>query len=841
MRSSNTSGACAEMKSTFEQTWTPPEGLRGWICTVNSQPLAIRFILTAFVFFLLGGIQALLIRVQLTVPENDFLGPQVYNQLFTMHGSTMMFLFAVPVLEGLALYLLPAMLGSRDVAYPRLTAFSYWTYLFGGLLFYASFFTDTVPDAGWFSYTPLSGPKYSGMGVDFWLLGLSLVEVAGLAAGAEIVVTILKFRAPGMSLNRMPLFVWTMLVTGVMILFAFSVLLTATVLLELDRAVGTKFFDPEHGGNTLLWQHLFWFFGHPEVYIIFLPATGIVSMIVGTFARRPIVAYPLVVAAIVVIGFVSFGLWVHHMYTTGLPELAMAFFTAASLMIGIASGIQIFAWIATLWGSKPQLRTPMLYVLGFVFIFVLGGFTGVMVAVVPFDWQVHDTFFIVAHLHYVLIGGAVFPILAGLHYWYPKMSGRLLDERLGKWSFWLTFVGFNVAFFPMHVMGFLGMPRRVYTYPAALGIGEYNVVSTIGAFALGFGFLVFFYNAWRSLKHGEPAGADPWKGDTLEWSIPSPPPNHTFDRLPVQRSRHPMWSPETDESRDAEVEAHRDALDSKPEKWRATLASDTFSAKPESIAPLPGSSHLPFVAAVGLLIAFVAVLTKLYLVLPAGLAVFIWALARWLWPDRARIELILNDKAVTASGLDPFPTGYKSTSFWATVCMGVIVGMAFGALVYSYFYLRLFSSEWPQGELARPDILFPALAVALAAGASAAVFRAGRMFRDGNRAASIRPLMLAVGAAAGSVLLFVIDLFRVPFGPDTNAYASAFWVISFVAALTLAVGIAFLASGLALARGKDWPERAIAPALEVTRLVWHFAAAVVLISFLVLQVSPYVL
>ncbi|MEX1099151.1 MAG: cbb3-type cytochrome c oxidase subunit I, partial [Bacteriovoracaceae bacterium] len=460
----------AQAKDIFEKTWATPSGVRGWASAVNNQVIGKRFIVTGLIFFLIGGALALLLRIQLAVSGNTFLGPDAYNELFTMHGSTMMYLFAAPFLEGLAVYFMPLMIGSRDLAFPRLSAFSYWAYLFGGLIFYASFFFGEVPDAGWFSYTPLSGPKYAGIGLDFWLLGLGLVEISGIATGVEIVVTILKFRAMGMSLNRMPLFVWTLLAMGLMIVFAFTTLLTATFMLELDRTVGTNFFNPNRGGSSLLWQHLFWFFGHPEVYIIFLPATGIVSTLVGAFSKRSIVGYNYVVAAIVVTAFVSFGLWAHHMFTTGLPELASGFFTAASLAIGIATGVQVFAWIATLWGSKPSFSTPMLYLLGFFFIFVLGGLTGIMLAVAPFDWQVHDTFFVVAHFHYVLIGGVVFPAIGGLYFWLPKITGKMLNEKLGKWGFWVAFVGFNATFFPMHIMGLLGMPRRVYTYQEELGL-----------------------------------------------------------------------------------------------------------------------------------------------------------------------------------------------------------------------------------------------------------------------------------------------------------------------------------------------------------------------------------
>jgi cytochrome c oxidase subunit I+III len=462
--------------------------MQGFLTAVNNRPIGLRFIYTALAFFFIGGFMALLMRIQLAVSENPWMDPDTFNQLFTMHGATMMYLFTVPLLEGLALYLVPLMIGARDVAFPRLTAFSYWTYLFGGIILYASFLTGEVPDAGWFAYTPLSRAEFSGQGIDFFLLGLGLVEISGITAGAEIVITILRLRAPGMSLSRMPLFVWSVLIMGVMVLFAFTTLLFATLMLELDRAFGMHFFNPDGGGNSLLWQHLFWFFGHPEVYIAFIPASGIVSMIVPVFSRRPIAGYTLITVALLVMGFLSFGLWAHHMFATGLPEVTLSFFTAASLLIGIASGIQVFAWIGTMWGRRPELRTPMLFVLGFVILFVLGGITGIMVAVLPFDIQVHDSYFVVAHFHYVLIGGVVFPMMAGVHYWVPKMSGRMLSETIGKWSFWLTFAGFNIAFFPMHVMGFEGMPRRVWTYSQELGLDLMNLIATVGAFVLGAGF-----------------------------------------------------------------------------------------------------------------------------------------------------------------------------------------------------------------------------------------------------------------------------------------------------------------------------------------------------------------
>src|ERR1700712_4718122 len=479
----------------LEQAWRDPPGLVGWISAVNHKAIGKRFIVTAFGFFVSAGALALLMRLQLARPESKLMGPDFYNQLFTMHGTTMMLLFAVPVMQAVSIYLVPLMVGSRSIAFPRMNAFAYWIYLFGGAMLYIAFAMDIGPDAGWFAYVPLSGPDYSpGKRVDFWAQMITFTELSGLLEAIIIVTTVFKLRAPSMSLNRMPLFVWGMLVTAFMVMFAMPAIMLSSTALILDRLVGTHFYNAGEGGDALLWQHLFWFFGHPEVYFIFIPATGIVSAIIPTFARRRMFGYSALVLALFGIGFLAFGLWVHHMFVTGLPRLGESFFTASSMAVAIPSGIQIFCWIATIWDGKLRFRTPLLFVFGFIVNFVIGGLSGVMVASVPIDTQVHDTYFVVAHFHYVLIGGAVFPLLGGIYYWFPKFYGRMLREKLGLWNFWLAMVGFNLAFFPMHILGLMGMPRRIYTYQPEMGWGGMNLLATIGAFVFFASFLLLVFN-----------------------------------------------------------------------------------------------------------------------------------------------------------------------------------------------------------------------------------------------------------------------------------------------------------------------------------------------------------
>src|SRR5687768_13607607 len=513
----------AEALAQLERTWRPPPGLWGWIITVDHKKIAKRYVVTAFVWFLLGGINAALMRLQLSRPENTLLGPDMYNQIFTSHGTAMMFLFAVPVMLAMALYLVPLLVGTRELAFPRLNAFGYWVFLTGGLLLFVALYINTGPDAGWFAYVPLSGPEYSpGKRTDVWAQLVTFTEIAALVAAVEIIVTVFKMRAPGMSLNRIPLYVWSVLVVSFMILFAMpAVAIASTMMLAMDRLVATHFFNPAEGGDPLLWQHMFWFFGHPEVYIMFIPGLGFVSSIIETFTKRPIFGYPVMVLSLFVTGFVAFALWVHHMFATPIPQLGRSFFTAASVLIALPTGAQIFCWIATIWSGRPRFTTSMLFALGFIVVFTIGGLTGVMVASVPFDLQVHDSFFVVAHLHYVILGGVVFPLFGALYLWFPKITGRMLSESLGKWHFALFFIGTNVTFFPMHLLGMDGMPRRVYTYLPGTGWGDLNLLATVGSWIIAASVLVFVANVIVSLRSGAHAGDDPWGGPTLEWATAS--------------------------------------------------------------------------------------------------------------------------------------------------------------------------------------------------------------------------------------------------------------------------------------------------------------------------------
>jgi cytochrome c oxidase subunit I len=617
--------APAALEARLSELWDTPPGLWGWLTTVDHKAIGRRYVATALIFLCLGGLSALVMRLQLGTPENKLVGPDLYNQLFTMHGSTMMFLFAVPVMETMGVYLVPLMIGTRAVAFPRLNAFSYWVYLFGGAMLWIAFFVNTGPDAGWFSYVPLAGPQYGiGKRSDIWAQMITYTEVSGLAVAVTNIVTIFKMRAPGMTLDRIPLFVWAALVTSFMIVFAMPAVMVASTMLILDRLVGTHFFNWAEGGDVLLYQHLFWFFGHPEVYFIFIPATGIVSAIIPVFARQKMFGYTILVLSLFGTGFLAFGLWVHHMFVTGLPRLGESFFTASSMAVAIPSGLQIFCWIATLWDGKLKFKTPLLFVFGFILNFVIGGLTGVMLASVPIDTQVHDTYFVVAHFHYVLVGGAVFPLLGGIYFWFPKFYGRMLDERLGRWNFWLAMVGFNLTFFPMHILGLMGMPRRVFTYQPEMGWGPMNMLATIGAFVFFASFLLLAFNIWRSLRSGPLAGPNPWNANTLEWATASPPPAYNFAHIPVCTDRDPLWH-DLDPPVVTGLRVDR----------RELLVTTLVDAEPDMRESSPQTSIWPLVAA---LVTSVTLLASIFTpwavvwgLLPVGAALTVW-----FWPKGSK-------------------------------------------------------------------------------------------------------------------------------------------------------------------------------------------------------------
>jgi cytochrome c oxidase subunit I len=511
-----------------------------WVLTTDHKKIGIMYLVLTFVFFILGGVEALLMRSQLAVPNNTLISGEHYNELLTMHGTTMIFLFVVPVMAGFGNYFVPLMIGARDMAFPRLNALSFWLLLCGGIVFYASLFWHP-PEAGWWSYPPLSSIQYSPSGgQDAWIFLIHLTGISSLVGAINFYVTIVNMRAPGMTWGRLPLFIWSILIYAVLLIIALPVVAAAVTMLLTDRHFGTHWFDPTNHGSPVLWENLFWFFGHPEVYIMILPGFGMISEVLPVFARKPIFGYKAIAASTIVIAFLSTLVWAHHLFTAPMPLVVLGFFMLSSFLIGIPTGVKIFNWTATLWRGSLVMTASMYYAIGFLIVFLIGGITGIFLATFPVDWQLNDTYFVVAHFHYVLMGGAVFAILAGTYYWYPKMTGRLCNERLGKIAFWVTFIGFNATFFVQHALGLSGMPRRIYTYQPDMGWSTYNLISTIGSYILALGILMSMYNFVRSYKHGKIAGPDPWKANTLEWFTTSPPPVNNFDVVPRVRSVEPM-------------------------------------------------------------------------------------------------------------------------------------------------------------------------------------------------------------------------------------------------------------------------------------------------------------
>ncbi|MGE0259631.1 MAG: cytochrome c oxidase subunit I [Alphaproteobacteria bacterium] len=613
----------------LHEMWESKPGLRGWLSTVDHKEIGIMYLVTAFAFLVAGGIEALVMRLQLAGPEQHLLAPEQYNELFSMHGNTMIFWYAFPVLSGFSNYLWPLLLGARDMAFPRLNAFSYWVFLASGIFLYTSFLVGTAPNAGWFNYPPYASREFNpGPNIDFYLLGLIFFGISLTAGGINFIVTTLRTRCPGMSINRFPIVIWGTLSANAAGLLAVPTVSVACFLLWMDRQFGTLFFNAQEGGQPLLWQHLFWMFAHPWVYMIVLPAMGIVSDALPVFCRRPLVGYTAVVLSTVVTMMIGFGVWVHHMFATGLPVLGLSFFAATSILISLPSGVQVFCWLATIWTGRPVFTAAFYFMAGFIVLFVIGGVSGFVTGSVPVDWQLTDTYWVVGHIHYVLIGINLFPVIAGVYYWFPKMTGRMLSERLGKWNFWIMFIGFNAGFFPMHFTGLLGMPRRIYTYPAGVGWSTVNMITTVGAFILAVGILLFFINVFVSLRRGRPAGPNPWDAPTLEWATSSPPPPYNFAVIPSVASRHPLWEKRLQEGDGESVLDRGLVLDHHHE----TLGVTAIDGEPDIILKMPSETYMPAVMTICLSTLFAGLVSWLWWLAAAGAIAAIVVGLIWLWP-----------------------------------------------------------------------------------------------------------------------------------------------------------------------------------------------------------------
>ena len=615
--------------------WETEPGLKGFFGSVDHKQIGIRYIVTAFTLLVFGGIEALIMRVQLASPGATVLTPEQYNQLFSTHGMTMIFLYASPILSGFSNYLWPLLLGSRDMAFPRLNAFGYWVYLASAAFMYAGFITGNGPNDGWFNYVPYASRDYNpGLNQDFYALGMVFLGISTTVGAANFIVTAFRTRAPGMSINRIPILIWGTLTANVANLVVIPAVSLAFFLLWMDRQFGTHFFDNAHGGQPLLWQHLFWIFGHPWVYAIVLPAMGMVSDGLPVFCRRPLVGYSLVALSTVATMIFGFGVWVHHMFATGLPGLGLSFFSGASIAIVFPSAVAVFAWLATIWLGRPVITTAFLFFSSTILLFVIGGVSGFMTASVPVDWQLTDTYFVVAHLHYVLIGINVFPVLGAVYFWFPKMSGRLLDERLGRWNFWIAFIGFNLAFLPMHLTGLWGMPRRIYTYKDGMGWDTLNMITSVGSFVFAVGVLLLFVNVLKSLKSGAPAGNNPWDAPTLEWATSSPPPPYNFAVISTVASRHPLWEDRLGDE-PALSSINKGLL---LDQGKETIGTSAMDAAPDMILEMPEDSYAPVLLTVGLATLFVGMLLKTWSVVGVGLAVTTVALLVWMWPRRQLLE-----------------------------------------------------------------------------------------------------------------------------------------------------------------------------------------------------------
>ena len=818
--------------------WATPTGWR-LPTAVNNTVIGLLYLGAAFTFFVLAGILALVMRTQLAVPGNDLVDQELYNQLFTVHGTTMMFLFAVPAMEALGVLLLPQMLAARDLPFPRLSAFAVWAYVVGGTVFFSTIFYDLAPAGGWFMYPPLTLTEYQpGDNADFWLLGIGFIEISAIAGAIEIIVGVLRTRPPGMSLDKLPIFGWAMLIFAGMIMVAFPAVILATMLLEIERAFDWPFFTAAQGGDPLLWQHLFWFFGHPEVYLIFLPAAGLVSMIVPTMARTPLVGHKLIVVALIATGFFSFGLWVHHMYATGIPDLSLAFFSAASMAVAIPSGIQVFSWIATMAKSKGrwQINVPSLFILGMLFIFTLGGLTGVMVAMVPFDWQAHDSYFIVAHMHYVMIGGTVFPLFAVFYYWVPMVAKKTLSERLGKIAFWFMFIGFNVSFLPMHVTGLMGMPRRVWTYPEGLGWETFNMVSTVGAYMIAIGVGVFILDLVRNLRIGEGGEDNPWGAGTLEFL---PQDVYSTRTIPQVDSLYPLWD---DPDLPGNVAAGAYYLPNAPTGGRETIITSAIEAKPQYVVQMPGPGWAHVIAAVFTAACFLLLTVKI--VVPAILCALIavFSCLRWVWtidkgPDNGPVDI------GGGYNLPVYVTGPTSHGWWAMMVLYIVAGSLYLSYLFSYLYVWTVSPEvWPQTMDAVAGLGWPLFSAAAMTGSVVAFVLAQKTLGPREARNPLTPFFIGLGAvlAVGAVVAEFRGHIAAGLRPTETSYEAMVFMAGILSAQIIAA-IAVMAGFVIARHYAGRLDRVRCAGLENTALLVYYTAGQFLLGLLVIHGFPRVL
>jgi cytochrome c oxidase subunit I+III len=817
------------------RAWKMPTGWRYW-SAVNNSEVGLWYITATFGFLAFAGVLALLMRVQLARPNNDFLSADRYNQVFTLHGSVMMFLFALPVFEAIAVLLLPQMLGARDLPFPRLSAFGFWAFLIGGLFLCGSIFFDAAPRGGWFMYPPLTSSYQPDIGADIWLLGFSFIEVAAIAAAVEMIVGSMKCRPPGMRLNLVPLYAWYVLVASAMIVFAFPPLIVGSMLLEIERAFDWPFFDATRGGDPLLWQHLFWLFGHPEVYIIFLPSVALIAMIVPTFARRPMIGYTWVVLAAIGTGFISFGLWVHHMFTTGLPGITLGLFSAASEAVAIPTGVQIFCFLATLAAGRTIRSVPMLYTFGSLAIFVLGGLTGVMVALAPFDFQAHDTFFVVGHFHYVLIGGALFPIFAGCYYFYPLIRGKLLSERLGRLGFWMAFVGFNVAFLPMHLTGLRGMPRRVATYPEGLGLDGLNLTSTIGAFTLAAGVAVIFWDLVRPKRREPYSPRDPWRAGSLEWLQEMPGKPWGMRCIPEIDSRYPLWE-QPNFARD--VDQGRFYLPDAEEERRETLVTSVVDAQPVQCLRLPGPSFLPLGAALTTGGFFVFGTYHRWWLALASLACAVGVIWYWLWTGTALVPEKDEKDIGLGARLPLYTSGSTSVGWWAVFITMLASQAAFWCLIFGYFFYWSIHDDFPPSSSSGPGIVWPVTSAVLLGVAWLSTMLAERSNRANAAVSFYTAMGVAMLFAVAGALALLVGPWVTGLDPVRHVYDATVWLLA-------AWSVAHVLTGLIMhAYCVARRAAAIMTAhhdidMANTTLFWHFTTFTAMVTVAVLAGFPLV-